>query len=335
MSCRPVFLAAAARRVAAWSLVLSLAAGAVCASDGTAVGAAAEPPGFVVAGYLPGYRLEAIDPQRLGPLTHVILFSVEPRADGSIDASRLPVEQTGRLQRDLQARGVRVSITIGGWGRSNTFGEITADAALRSTLANSLAGLCSEREIDGVDVDWEHPRTDAERAQLGEFLTELRQALEPAGRQVTIAVAPWERLAPETIAAVHRVHLMAYDNGGRHSTPEYARESVARMLEQGVPRDKLCLGIPFYGRPFEGKFGAGRTYADIVSRHQPPLDADEAAGLYFNGPHTVAAKVALAQRERLAGVMIWEIGQDAPDPERSLLESIRRALAPPSRGTAQ
>ena len=39
-------------------------------------------------------------------------------------------------------------------------------------------------------------------------------------------------------------------------------------------------------------------------------DQDEVDGFYFNGPTTIRNKVKLAQSSGLAGVMIWETGQD-------------------------
>lgn len=307
-----------------WTAAWSWSAAAALAEDNRAADT------FVVAGYLPSYRLEAFRPERPGPVTDVILFSLEPREDGTINDSRLPAAKMAPLREKLAARGVRVLVTIGGWGHSTAFAAVTADPRLRRKLVEQLADLCEQRRLDGVDVDWEHPRTDAEREQLGLFLTELKAAL-GVQRLVTIAVAPWEPLAPATIAAVDRVHLMAYDNGGRHSTPDYAAQSIARLLAAGVPAEKLCLGIPFYGRPFQGKFGEALTYAEIVARHKPDRSEDEAAGFYFNGPDTVAAKVRLAREQGLRGVMIWELGQDAEDPQRSLLESIGRARREPAR----
>jgi GH18 family chitinase len=286
---------------------------------------AAEPARVpVVAGYLPSYRAEGFRVEQAAALTDVILFSVEPRADGTIDDSRLPPQMVRPLREKLAAQGCRVLLTIGGWGRSTPFGTVTADEELCGRLVQNLADLCEQRQLDGIDVDWEHPRSDAEREQLGTFLARLRQRLAPRERLVTIAVAPWETLAPATVESVDRIHLMAYDNGGKHSTPDYARESLARLAAAGVPAEKVCLGIPFYGRPYVGKFGKARTYAEICERHDPPLDADIAAGFYFNGPATVAHKVRLARESGLGGVMIWEIGQDATDLERSLLEVIRR-----------
>lgn len=288
--------------------------------------AAAEPAQqCVIAGYLPSYRFEAFDFARADRLTDVILFSIEPRGDGSLNASRLPDDKLREVMQKFAATDCRVLVTIGGWGRSNAFAAVTADDALRPRLAQNLADFCERHDLDGVDVDWEHPETDAQRENYGRFLTDLKSALSPRERLVTIAVAPWERLAPASIAAVDRIHLMAYDNGGRHSTLEYAKESLAKLRDQNVPTEKICLGIPFYGRPFRGKFGDGRAYATIAAEHTLAPETDEAAGLYFNGPATVAAKVQLAREHQIRGVMIWELGQDAPPGDRSLLDAARRA----------
>jgi GH18 family chitinase len=279
---------------------------------------------FIVAGYLPSYRFESFDFRRASMLTDVILFSLAPNADGSLDLDNLPPDALRSARRKLAGEDCRVLVTIGGWGKSTAFGKVTADERLRTRLVRNLAQLCDQEKLDGVDVDWEHPRDDKQREQLGQFLAELKKSLQPKKRLVTIAAAPWEKLNSATIAAVDRVHLMAYDNGGRHSTPEYAEDGIERMLKQGVPAEKLCLGIPFYGRPYEGEFGKGRMYSDIAARHKLSPQADEVDGIYFNGPATVAEKVALAEQRKLAGVMIWEIGQDVPGGERSLLRAIDR-----------
>ena len=45
-------------------------------------------------------------------------------------------------------------------------------------------------------------------------------------------------------------------------------------------------------------------------------------GYAFNGRGTIADKLAYTKKHKLAGVMIWEIGQDSSDPESSLLKVI-------------
>jgi GH18 family chitinase len=281
---------------------------------------------FAVIGYLPEYRFEKFDFDRARMATDVVLFSLEPRADGSLDTKDLTDAVVRSAVQKLQNRGCKVHVTIGGWGHSTAFSTVTADEGLRLTVARNIVDYCERHGLDGVDIDWEHPRTDAEREQYGKFLTDLKSALEPHGRSLSIAIAPWERLAPASITAVDRIHLMAYDNGGRHSTFEYAEESLGKLAAQQVPPEKICLGIPFYGRPFRGEFGAGKTYAEISAGLETAPDSDELNGIYFNGPSMVASKTRLARDRGLGGVMIWELGQDHPNADLSLLHAIDAAV---------
>ena len=49
-------------------------------------------------------------------------------------------------------------------------------------------------------------------------------------------------------------------------------------------------------------------------------------GFALNGKATVQAKTRFARDSGLGGVMVWELGQDARDPELSLLEAIRHEV---------
>jgi chitinase len=293
----------------------------------TAARADDAPPQFVIVGYLPSYRVETFRADQARMLTDVILFAVEPRPDGSLDDSRLTPQVWQKVEREMQGVAARRLVSVGGWGRSDAFASVTADPKRRSRLVEELAKLCERHKLGGIDVDWEHPAGPVENANYAKFLQELHARLTRQDCIVTTAVAPWKPPPAETFAYIDRVHLMAYDNGGRHSTLELAFDSVDKLLELGVPAQKICLGIPFYGRPYEGDFGKATTYADILRKAKLKPADNETDGVFFNGPELVARKVRLARRLNLAGVMIWEIGQDTTDAERSLLRSIQQAAS--------
>jgi GH18 family chitinase len=118
---------------------------------------------------------------------------------------------------------------------------------------------------------------------------------------------------------------MAYDNDGRHSTPEAAEQAVQSLVDRGVPPEKIVLGLPFYGRGVKDR-DRTLTWREIVAKHRPAATLDEVDGVYFNGPETIRRKTRFALQKKLAGVMVWELGQDASGND-SLLQVIRNSVA--------
>lgn len=318
-----------ARSAVLWIPAAMVLAGLVIGAPGAA--AADEPrpaPGgaaartFRVVGYLPDYRAAEIDLESAKRLTDLVYFSAEPGPTGELKLGRIKPEHVRQLQKLKEAQHVALFLCVGGWGRSGGFAKLAAAPEARQRFAKELAEFCRDNRFDGVDVDWEHPQNDAESRDYGELLSAIRREFQPHSFQLTIAMAGWQKLTAEAIAAVDRVNLMAYDGRGRHSTFEFATRDVEQLIEVGVPAGKICLGLPFYGRGIDDRSKA-LAYAQIVKDLQPGREVDELQGLYFNSVGTIERKTRFALSNKLAGVMIWEIGQDTHD-ETSLLRAIDR-----------
>ncbi len=110
--------------------------------------------GFVVAGYLPEYRADALDPAIGKYVSDLMYFSVEPKPTGDLDLSRLRPDHLRRLQTLRRQSGVRVLLTVGGWGRSAGFGPMTNVPAARRRFITTLARFCRENGLGGVMI-WE------------------------------------------------------------------------------------------------------------------------------------------------------------------------------------
>lgn len=118
---------------------------------------------------------------------------------------------------------------------------------------------------------------------------------------------------------------------------------------QNVTKDKIIVGLPFYGYDLSQKkidIGQGLNgykyigYSDIVTQypHAPtsydPRDPYKQIGfvgdggvlIYYDTPKAVAEKVKYAKRIGTQGTMIWELTQDLPGTDmNSLLNSIGKA----------
>ena len=282
-------------------------------------------PEVRVVGYFPDYKIHSVDDSVAGNLTDVIFFSIEPKVDGGLDLGRFGTEARGKLNTMRAFNpGLRVHIAVGGWGRSDGFAAMSLDSLARRRFVNSLRTLCQTYNLAGVDYDWEFPANAAENKAYADLLVDTHNSFKENNLQVSVALNVHQDLAPEAYAAVDRIHIMSYDHSGRHSTYDQALSDVADFLARGIPANVICLGVPFYGRQIDN-FSQSASYAEIVDEYYPIASVDEIEGMYFNGRETIARKTIYALDSGLRGIMIWEIGQDAPG-EFSLLGTIAKAL---------
>ncbi len=169
------------------------------------------------------------------------------------------------------------------------------------------------------------PKGQEETAAYSILLTQAKAAFRPHQLSVTVALAGSQELTAAAYQAVDRVHLMSYDHGGReHATFQKAQQDVEQFLARGVPKERLILGLPCYGRNRRGKPKA-LPYSTIVRQYHPAAEADLAGGYSFNGVRTVQQKTRYALEQGLGGIMMWEVGQDTTD-ETSLVRAIESAL---------
>jgi len=125
-------------------------------------------------------------------------------------------------------------------------------------------------------------------------------------------------------------------------------ETMQAYIRAGVPAHKLLLGVPFYAYHWEkvndgnhGLFQAGQavradqpynyiqTIMDDYDAYRDPLT--QAPWLFdghtfwtYEDPVSIRHKWNYAQKQKLGGAMVWELGNDTPDAE--LLKTIHAAM---------
>lgn len=276
-------------------------------------------------GYLPEYRLDGFEIERLSGLTDLVFFSVTLPANGELSRDLISPAHSSQLATIRKRFRGRMLVTVGGWNRSAGFPKMTATKAHRSVLIQKLKEVCRQNKFGGIDFDWEHPNGGTELANYADLVRETKAAFRSFGGIVTVAQAAWQDLGREVYMHADRIHLMAYDHAFPQATYAKSKADVERLIGFGCPVSKIALGLPFYGRNRER---VARTYAEIVARHRVP-ESDIADGYACNGPGTIKAKIAFARQRRLAGIMIWEIGQDGRG-RKALLPTIVREISQPA-----
>ncbi len=307
-------------RIVLICLIGLVAAAPTSAGDGPAI----EPPSFRVVGYLPDYRAAEFDGVAARGLTDLIVFSAEPTATGHLDLSRLKNMPWSKLRAFKALQRVRLILCVGGWARSTQFPAVAGSDLTRLEFVKAAVRVCLDERLDGMDLDWEHPQNEAEQEGYAKLLAELHQAFEPHGLVLSVTLAGWQKLPRKAFDAVDWVNVMSYDHPGRHSTFEAAQSDVKKLIDAGAPARKITLGLPFYGRDVM-KPERALAYREIVVKYRPGPETDEIGGVYFNGPAMIRRKTEYALDARLAGVMVWELGQDAQG-DQSLLKVIRAAV---------
>ncbi|TGD77664.1 glycosyl hydrolase family 18 protein [Hymenobacter wooponensis] len=284
---------------------------------------------FRVVGYVPSWRGE-VRPDQLRQLTHVNYAFVQPTPTGGLEPVRNP-QKLQSLVSTAHANGVKVLISVGGWhdGDHSAFDAIGSSAAYTEALADNLVRLAADYQLDGVDMDWEHP--DAKSAAgYARLMQQLAALLHPQGKLLTAAVAggTWAGpgIQPSVFEAVDFLNIMAYDDPApAHATYAAAEQTLAYWQNLGLPASKAVLGLPFYGQP------GGVAYSVLLGQGASPK-ADLHHGVGYNGRATIERKVALAA-DQASGVMIWELTQDATG-SNSLLKAISQVRAKRSRPPA-
>eukprot|EP01105_Mastigella_eilhardi_P015611 TRINITY_DN3576_c0_g1_i1.p1 TRINITY_DN3576_c0_g1~~TRINITY_DN3576_c0_g1_i1.p1 ORF type:complete len:356 (-),score=89.98 TRINITY_DN3576_c0_g1_i1:1308-2219(-) len=269
--------------------------------------------------------------------TDIILFSLETTSDGTLtQLERIPAWVIRTARDACDEFGTKLWVSIGGAARSDGFAEATAKPEARRRLISNLVEYVRTNKLDGVDVNWEFPKTDAEYAGWNRLLSELKVALKTKLLSTAIPPGYDAYLAEESWKSLDLIHVMVYDNwcqtpkGSkppcRHSTPNFAYDVVRYYRDLPSEKiSKITIGIPFYGRHMDNNGVIG--YYDVIRKNKLiSIDSDEDNGFYFNGVSTVKDKTKLAMDFKLGGVMIWELGHDIDFTKpKSLLSSIHRA----------
>ena len=287
--------------------------------------AEAEPSKRIV-GYFPYWESGDVDSIDYLKLTDIIYFHIWPNEDGTLDTSAVNENDLHIIRDNAHAVGVNVLIAVGGWGVSESFPAMADDPASRANFVSSIADYISANNLDGVDIDWETQIDPAKIDNLDILLSDLSNTLHPMGKIVTVAAnADVLELKASAENSVDWVNVMAYDmnwGNAEHSTFADALEGLERYENEGISKEKLSLGIPFYGRDDNTN---AIKYEDVIAACNPLPSENYCNGYFFNGIDLVKQKSQHVLDNGYYGVMIWNLGQDTYD-QTSLLNSIFEVL---------
>ncbi|MFZ2054212.1 MAG: glycoside hydrolase family 18 protein [Candidatus Aminicenantales bacterium] len=319
----------------------------------------------IVMGYYPAWKKGAYDYSRLRyeHLTHIAHAFTKPDADGHliVDDDYIYPELVDAAHRN----DVKAIMSIGGWGNCEGFPGMAASVETRARFISQVLAFLKANHYDGVDIDWEFVSNPAEQLNFVLFIKELSAALKTESPPLELTMAApsghyWGKWISyeEVVGCFDFIAVMTYDYHGEwsdhsgHNSPLYScagdtcgswHDSFLYHISRGIPREKLLLGLAFFGRsfdcpefyqPFRRSLQYG--YDEIVElrdsgwvffwddcAHVPFLrKPDKSVVLSYDNEQSVALKCRYVKENGAAGVIIWELTQDDSRGEPALLKRV-------------
>ena len=300
---------------------------------------------FKIVGYYPINQAMKGDTSEVpfDKLTHIMLAFVNPDSLGNFNQNF-----TGLIPfiKAAHGRNVKVLYSIGGGSYQKQYHALLKDGK-RQELIKNMVLTVTRYDADGIDVDLESgyafgPETDP---NYGIFIKELAQSLKSKNKLITAALpsSPGNVVTNDVLSQFDFINIMSYDHTGpwspdrqdNHASYSAAMDDLKYYLNTlKVPKDKLVLGVPFYGHGLGPSLSdpviPWMTYKEIVSTYAGAEWVDHwhlpnGYIMHYNGITTIKNKTQLAMKQA-AGIMIWELTYDFPG-RKSLLNAIYQVVS--------
>ena len=328
----------------------------------TADGKKQQQDNTVIVAYVTSWTNEVPDPSTMTHINYAF-----GHVNDTFDGVRIDNPDRLRMIVGLKAQNpaLRVMLSVGGWG-SGRFSEMAATKENRMAFARDCKRVVEEFGLDGIDIDWEYPTQSSAKISSSPQDTEnftllMRDLRKVLGKQrlvtaATVCNANYIDFR-SCIQYMDLVNGMAYDMGNapKHHAALFpsphagyctSSQAVEAHLKAGVPREKLVMGVPFYGkgkRDDEGLREYRRTgrlpegYAhhwDDEGRFPYITNAQGEFVWGYENARSLAEKCQYILDNHLRGGMYWDYASDTPQGDErrtlylSLLQNKKGTVAP-------
>lgn len=283
-------------------------------------------------------------------LTFLCPFSYHVNTEGSL----LQLHETDLLNV-AKAEGVSPLMVITNFTSSGFSSDVAHtilnDASVQDTLLTNVLQVMDTKGYRGLNIDFEYVYPE-DREAYNAFLEKVVARLHPRGYSVSSAIAPKVRKDQQGLlyeAHDYEAHgrildfvvLMTYEWGwsGGPAMAIAPLDSVKNVLDYAVtaiPREKIMMGVPTYGRDWTLPYVYGHSFAPTITEKQA-VDTAAKYGVsiqysstaqspffrytdengknhevWYEDARSLQAKFETAQAYRLRGVSYWVLDSQLP-----------------------
>jgi chitinase len=326
-----------------------------------------------VVGYFPDYAYSTrlVNKIDYSALTEINYFCVAASSKtGKLitnDPNTMDIAHLDSVVSAAHNHKVDVSLVVGGDGFDGSLPKISSSASLRGAFAKSVKSFAAAHHLDGLDLDWEplNP-TSSQISNYGKLIDAVRTGtsgliLSAAVNAEKLPVAPGNSsiqyvLNKQAMKDLDSIGVMAYDlDFSDHADFSRSTNDLKNwgnyLKSNGISRNKLVLGLPFYGRAGNSWADSqAQGYGDIIDKYVAQTGksvksntdhlavrfadsfSNKTVNWYFNGRTTISNKTSHALGNGYGGVMIWNLALDHYDKngntdKYSLLPAIKNTVA--------
>lgn len=337
-----------------------------------------------VIGFLPSWIVAKNAPVDPKLLTQIIYFGLGVNENGELikfdengqstyEWSYLNSYYFSNLAKKAKENKTKVLLAIKSFD-NETIDTITSSPVATQNLILGLLDLIDHYNLDGVNVDFEYmTATDFPTSiYLNNFLEKLSLALKEKNPSLIVSIDIYANAVLNDKAydikkigeIVDQIILMAYDFHRAESTRagpiapmragenEHCIEESMEAIYGKLPKEKVILGVPFYGYewqttseahksptvPGTGALATYKRIKELLKNPEIKVHWDQKAmapwlvyrqggaikQIYFEDEKSLSLKIQLAERLGFSGIGIWALGYEGEGAQ--LWETIEQFL---------